>query len=195
MVKKLVFISAVCAFLAAPALADMIITVNDGLGTTVGGEYMVTVAGTDPIGVYAPGETFSTFCVEMDEHIGFGGSYYVTLSNNALMGRMPPTGDPLNAQSASIYNYWLDSLAHTSANADNVQNALWYEEVEGGSYIKSLNTDLMWDASNVMVMNLWNDSAHTSYAQDLLVRVPVPPAVLLGLLGLGVVGLKLRKYA
>ncbi len=34
----------------------------------------------------------------------------------------------------------------------------------------------------------------TNY-QDFLVRVPVPGAVLLGILGLGVVGIKLRKYA
>jgi len=35
----------------------------------------------------------------------------------------------------------------------------------------------------------------TSQYQDFIVRVPVPTAVLLGVLGLGVVGWKLRKYA
>jgi len=50
------------------------------------------------------------------------------------------------------------------------------------------------DIGLVKVMTLWEDQDRTIYKQDLLV-VPVPAAVLLGILGLSVAGIKLRKYA
>lgn len=189
---KLMFITIVCAFLATPALADMTITTADSVGSTSGGEFTVTVTGTTAIGIYNPGATFGTFCIETAEFLSHGTTYYVTLSDRALLGRVAG-GDVLNAQSARIYNYWLDTLGHTAANADDVQNALWWEEVEGGSsnYLNAIAGN----ASNVMVMNLWTNADHTGYAQDLLVRVPLPGALLLGMLGLSAAGLKLRKFA
>jgi hypothetical protein len=190
--KKGILIGVICAFVAAPALADMTITVANGVGHTAGGEFIVTVTG-DPIGIYGHNATFSTFCVETQESLSFGPTYYVTLSHNAIQGGVGPAGDPLDAQSARIYNYWLDTLAHTAGNADDVQNALWSQEGEGGShnYLNDLATG---STAGVMVMNLWTNRDHTGYAQDLLVRVPVPGAVLLGFLGLGVAGLRLRRF-
>jgi hypothetical protein len=45
--------------------------------------------------------------------------------------------------------------------------------------------------------NYWgvSNSRDASHYQDYVVRVPAPAAVLLGMLGLSVAGLKLRKYA
>jgi len=193
--RKLLFITIVCAFVATPAMADMTITVTKGVGNTNGGEFIAEVTGSSSIGIYGTGVSFSTFCVEGNEYLSANGSttYYVTLSNSAIKGGVGPGGDLLDAQSAEIYNYWLDTLAHTAGNADDVQNAIWHEEGEGGSsnYLNSIAGD----ASNVMVMNLWTSADHTGYAQDLLVRVPVPGAVLLGFLGLSAAGIKLRKFA
>ena len=51
-----------------------------------------------------------------------------------------------------------------------------------------------WADSGVRVMNLVNDEDHTNCAQDMLVRVPVPGVVPLGVLGLVAAGLKLREF-
>jgi hypothetical protein len=201
--KKGILIGVVCAFVASPALADMTITVADGVGHTAGGEFIVTVTG-DPIAFHGTGTTFSTFCLESLEHLGFGTTYYVTLSNNAIQGGVGPLGDPLDAQSKRIYNYWLDTLApnplnYTAGNADDVQEAHWCQENELGGEENGLN-HIAGDDTSVMVMNLWKNKnpvtgEYYGLAQDLMVRVPVPGAVLLGLLGLGAAGLKLRRFA
>lgn len=187
--KKIAFVAVVCAFVASPVLADMMVKIHDGVGNTSGGEFLVEVL-EDSIGNYGKGETISTFCIELGEYLSLEGTYYVTLSDAAVKGGQP-VSDPLDAQSKSIYNYWLDSLGHTAANADLVQNALWAQEESGAA--NSLNS-LVYGAGGVKVMNLWNDAAHTSYAQDLLVRVPVPGAVLLAGLGLVAAGRKLRRF-
>ena len=189
--RRLCFILVLCAFVATPAIGEMMVKIYDGVGNTAGGEFLAEVL-DDSIGIYDKGDFISTFCIETSEYLNIGGTYYVSLSHYAILGRQELPGDLLNDQSARIYNYWLDSLDHIAANADDVQNALWHEEGEGGSsnYLNSI----AWDASNVMVMNLWGDAAHTVYKQDLLVRVPVPAAVLIGMLGLAAAGLKLRKF-
>lgn len=62
--------------------------------------------------------------------------------------------------------------------------------VESDLYVDNLQTDgsLLYP---VMVMNLTGSPE----SQDQLVLIPVPAAMLLGLLGLGAAGIKLRKYA
>jgi hypothetical protein len=191
--KKLIFPTIVCAFLTAPALADMKVQIFDGVGTTNGGEFLAKVL-EDSIGIYPKDSFISTFCVETSEYLSIGGTYFVTLSTDAIKGG-EPVSDPLSDESASIYAGWLDHpLDHTAAIADMVQKGIWWYENESGGEIPIA----IWKsgkANDIMVMNLWNDAAHTSNAQDLLVRVPVPGAILLGMLGLGAAGVKLRKFA
>jgi len=203
--KKVVLIIVLCALYTAPALADMMITVADsGVGSTNGGEFTVTVTG-DPIGNFydntPPNNTLGTFCLETAEYLNYGTTYFVTLSDYSIKGRytLPPY-DPLDPMTAWIYTQWLNNnLAHDDATADAVQNAIWYIEGEGGS-TNQLVTDAQlaikdgWVNTDIKVMNLWGNAAHTDYKQDLLVRVPLPGAVLLGVLGLSIAGLKLRKY-
>ena len=97
----------------------------------------------------------------------------------------------------------------------NLQKAIWYLEDEATSdaAISSTLRDILadefltattgsiaegvWKAANagtysVMAMNLYNAG---ELFQDQLVLVPIPGAVLLGFLGLGAAGLKLRKFA
>jgi hypothetical protein len=197
--RKLIFITVVCAFLAVPSLADMKVTVFDGVGSTNGGEFLDKVL-DDSIGIYPKDSFISTFCVETQEYISIGGTYYVTLSNAAIKGSTQ-TSDPLSDESAWVYTDWLDNLEHTQANADLVQNAIWFLENEPGYGANNAEAQLAsaavaggWRNSDIMVMNLWNNSDHTNNAQDHLVRVPVPAAVLLGMLGFCVAGLKLRKF-
>ncbi|HPC94037.1 MAG TPA: PEP-CTERM sorting domain-containing protein [Sedimentisphaerales bacterium] len=190
MVKRAILAVVIASVLAAPTFADMKVQIYDGFGTTNGGEFRAKVL-EDPIGIYNKGDFISTFCLETKEYLSIGGIYYVTLSDNAIQGGVGPAGDPLDDQSKKIYNYWLDTLTHNASNADDVQNALWYQEGEGGSsnYLNSITAS----AANVKVMNLWTGAPYQGYAQDLLVRVPLPGAVLLGVLGMGVAGLRLRR--
>ena len=204
--RKLIFISILCAFITAPALAGMQVQVNSGVGNTAGGEFLDYVV-SGPIGVYGTGSSISTFCVETEETVG-GGTYWVTLSDRAIEGGEGGSGgvgyDVLDDETAWIYTQWLDAIPHTPDSADNVQNAIWIIEGESGEH--SVNVDLLidaaeaavddgWENPNIMVMNLWNDEECEDNAQDHLVRVPVPAGILLGILGLGVAGIKLRKYA
>jgi len=205
--KRVILIIVLCAFIATPAMADMMITIADsGIGTTNGGEFTVTVTG-DPIGnLYdntPPNNTLRTFCLETTEYLNYGTEYYVTLSDYSIKGgyTLPPY-DPLDARTAWIYTQWLDNSLweHDHATADAVQNAIWYIEGEGGvdnwlvADAQSAVFDGGWINTDIMVMNLWGNAAHTDYKQDLLVRVPLPGAILLGVLGLSVAGVKLRKF-
>jgi len=119
--------------------------------------------------------------------------------------------DDLYSGSNPGYNYTVGTGRINAAW--NLQNAIWYledEEDEHGYSVGSISSTLMdiltdelgssesdWKAANagaypVRVMNLFNSG---SAFQDTLVLVPVPGAVLLGFLGLGAAGLKLRKCA
>ncbi len=193
MVKRSVLAVVVASMLAVPALADMKVKIHNGVGNTTGGEFLAEVLDS-PIGIYEQGDFISTFCLELIETVELDGEYWVTLSDRAVEGGVGPAGDLLDDQSKRIYNYWLDTLAHTETNANDVQNALWYQEEEGGSqnYLNSIAGS----AADVMVMNLWTQAPGQGLAQDMLVRVapvPVPGAVLLGVLGLGVASARLRR--
>jgi len=206
--RRLIFISIVCAFLTAPAMADIRIRVTDSVGGTNGGEFIATVL-EDPIGYLydntPPNNTFGTFCVETNEYLNYGGTYYVDLSTYAVKGGVGggtfPPGDPLDDRTAWIYKQWLTGMPHTVANADLVQRAIWYIEGETGGVNNSLVAAAQvavaagWRNYDIMVMNLYGDQARTQYVQDLLVMVPLPGAVLLGFLGLSVARLKLRRFA
>lgn len=222
----IIFIIVLCAFTAAPALADMYVNLKHDFagrfGTTGGGEFLITVL-QDPIGIYPTDAQFRTFCVETDEYVSDNSDYYVTIDTAAWQGGSGgPEPDPLSPQSAYLYSLWLDgtdsvntiTIVHSDSTADALQRAIWYLEDESlgsnsdlsGDYVDWANDAVTMDGSwynkwgensigDIRVMNLWKYENHTGNAQDQLVRVPAPGAILLGVLGLGVTGLKLRKFA
>lgn len=220
------FITAICsAAIACSALADTTqhITVDTnaaGLyGGTSGGEFLVTVnAGSAPIGIYTAGQSFRTYCVELNETVSDGGVYYVDVNTAAVGGgNGGGSPDPLSTYSAWLFQT-LAPLVDSDIEADAVQYALWTLEDEGdfsgnvvgdvfglglgagatvGHFIAYItaNTPGGFGLGNVRVMNLFTTNSPRYEHQDLLVLVPVPGAALLGVLGLGIAGWVKRRVA
>jgi len=209
--KKLILTFAALILIAAPALADTV-TIADSWGGTNGGEFIVTPSGFGFTPASLGEQTtpqFETFCVETAEFLNFGSTFTVSsITGKAIMGRTPP-GDPISNETAWLYDQFISrTLAYqydtsTQANrnqrisdANDLQNAIWAYEGEGGGptkYTVLANAAVNppggggWvNPGTIKVMNLtWSDGTR---AQDLLVKVPAPAAVLLGVVGLALVG-------
>ena len=126
-----------------------------------------------------------------------------------------PTGDDLDPMTAWLYeqfatgqldNYDFDNTSPDQRRNDaaGLQWAIWYIEdelycdeyladVPKAAYYYGLMDGLnLKGIGNVRVLQGYDGSC---YKQDQLYYVPVPGAVLLGMLGLGAAGLKLRRFA
>jgi hypothetical protein len=129
--------------------------------------------------------------------------------------------DPIDPKTAYLYTMFatgaLANPALTDAtydyeyferktDAQQLQTAIWYIEDEIDSPLTgkaeiwyneakyAVDTGAWVGIGNVRALNLWdNNDNELKQLQDQLYLVPVPAAVLLGILGLGIAGLKLRK--
>jgi len=205
----------VLAISAAPAVADMTVNVtNEPGGYNNGGPFTATVKGSAAIGIYAPGSSFYTFCLEGGITYSPGTTYLATVDAGAISGGGGLNPDPISDQSAWLYNNFLDgTLTYLDGytpleERSAVQEAIWRFEDEAShsspANVALLAVDLIGKANaavtggytntNIMAMNLWAGSAYTGTdIQSMMVRVPVPGAVLLGVLGLGVASARLRR--
>lgn len=223
--KKLFVILLLSLLFVSQASAEMWVYFSDsGVGYNAeGGEFIGHVQDTiqypsDPVGPYEPGDRFSSFCIERDEHISYGENYTynVALNTQAIKGGTnTDSGDPLDPKSAWIFTEWMKTdhgyigtlSADENIQADAVQYALWTIEGETGfsipaststavtNLIAAATTANWQDIGDVRVLNVWyfDSNGAKVFCQDMVIMTPVPATILIGLLGLGVGGLKLRK--
>lgn len=169
--------------------------------------------------------SFQTFCLEMGEFIASPMEVVVNTTfidegtgvvsgsgSHAILGGKA-YGDNLDPYTAYLYTQFATGVlsnydygAGRAVSAGQLQNAIWYLEGETSSLLSTQASDWVTEAQNsgwtgigsVRVLNSWvpghiGDDRYRK--QDQLYLTPIPASVILGLLGLSVVGVKLRKYA
>jgi hypothetical protein len=166
--------------------------------------------------------SFQTFCLESNEYThnpvdvfvsqsfvnGDPGSHAYRGGANTSPGNY---GDDLDARTAYLYDQFakgvLSDYDYTPgsgrrASAGALQNAIWWIEGElaskpggqAGDWIDEAEAAGWTGIGNVRVLQLVYERASIKYRQDFIYVTPVPGAVLLGMLGLAVAGVKLRKH-
>jgi len=139
--------------------------------------------------------------------------------SHAWQGGVPDVGDDLDPKTAYLYhqfakgvlsNYTYAPNTGRATSAGQLQLALWAIEGEYGNPGTLTGQALTWYNEALEATTLGNDNAITwagigdvrvlqgyvgnDFRQDQLYVVPLPAAVLLGMLGLAAAGLKLRKF-
>ncbi|HON91266.1 MAG TPA: hypothetical protein PKZ07_06855 [Sedimentisphaerales bacterium] len=232
--RKLVSVFVVCAFSAAPLLAEPTVgqtfywqdkggnisdyqltvvaqvTLTQISGSSNGGAFLVTVnQGTLPLG-----GGFTTFCIEDEITFSPGTKYWVSVDSKAYSGNSGYglAGDPISNVTEYIYDSWRSGNPNNWSQAA-ISQAIWYAEDEV-AYSSLSNaakavynaavtaiggTGNIGNAGHTWALNLWSGwktvdgKLIAKDVQSHLITVPVPGAVLLGFLGLGYAGMKLRK--
>lgn len=193
---RILLVTVMCAFIAAPAMADFY-TVDLGDGTNIAG------VGKDVLS--DPGITLSEWGQwEVSGSGGYGG---IGPYNSRMVLGDSGSGDTTGY--AEIYFpkpiNWVN-IRHL----DGIKDDAFTVAVDGtdwGSYPETISspetwlwTDFSGDAGQTLRITV--DNPNTAWAAtwgqlgiDKVEAVPVPGAVLLGILGLSAVGVKLRKFA
>ena len=144
---------------------------------------------------------FNSFCIEDNEYIALGPTYYYSISGGAVRGGFSGGNpDMISIGSAYLYRTFHDgtlaNYTHTAQNQNDLQEAFWWLEGEIGpgtgnriTYNPASNpflaaADLALPgnlaalqadgngAYGVRAMNIYNDASHTQPAQDQLIVVP-----------------------
>jgi hypothetical protein len=188
MFKRLLFFavtSMVSTLSASSGYASIInvgdtIRFSDGFGTTSGGEFLVH----KKLGPSSyTGVLYSTFCLELNESLGFGNDYYVydvssqsdlgglNVGNSANGGVGAPNPDPLDGRVAWLFQQFVKGtlanydygntgnfqFASRDSSANALQRAIWYIEDE--------LTDAQWGALSAAQQYYYNLANATTAQQ------------------------------
>jgi len=155
------------------------------------GELQLTVSGDAQIGGYAVGDSFQTFCLEVNEYVwgaGSGATYDWVLNTAALAGSGGAVNgqDPLDARTAFLYSQFVQGTLsdYDFANASGrrisdgqaLQDAIYYIEQEQGSvggkaalWVAEAQAAIdhgLWSGlGNVRVLNLYDYDNSDSVAE------------------------------
>jgi len=192
---------------------DYYFSLNSGASYswTRAGVYNLDISATDPGDMVTDGD-YESFCIDVWDYAGTGYDYKDVVLEDAPDYFSGGMGSGKAGKIAYLLDsYWNDSYltgVNANKNAAALQLAIWEIVAEGeatyGLEIGSFRaTDYgtndartladTW-LSSLGTGNVGNYIALTSSTkQDYVVRVPVPGAVLLGMLGLGYAGVRLRR--
>jgi hypothetical protein len=216
--KRLLFIAIVCAFMTAPAFADLYgFTVSSIRTTYDGSEFKALIGTLTTASLYRSSvpptgtTTFDTDWTGSEDFLLTMDITNVTASSadgiNGLLSFKDTDGDELKADvsgtwtkagSAGIFTGALSNMSYTSTDntfdGDLGSVSMVFSGVPQAQWlgtIVQLTTNNAWFLNAQGNSNLFDAEGGCINATV----VPIPAAIVLGLLGLGAVGLKLRKFA
>lgn len=187
--------------IAAPAFCvPMVEITSRGIFGNDGGIFNVKL-----IDLPGVNDSFSTWCIETNETLTVGSTYFVEVNTYAVAGGESIGRDYLDSRTAWLYTQYLNGVYTITdgTQAALFQNAIWALEDEIDDPASGAN--LYFDAAdgsgatgigNIRVLNLWSNynsstGVYSGNRQDLLVSVPDASIMLLlgpSLVGLGIIG-------
>jgi hypothetical protein len=219
--RKLVFITVMCSVVATPAFADLFSgSLSYSAGTIVagpiGGSWQnsplpVITWDVDPVDIGAPGVDYFHYAYTFTAHEGQGGglSHLILevsadISLDEIWGLTPGTltiatdspkiygsstanpGIPGDIYGIKIQSFTNDGDNTWAVSFDSTRVPVW-----GDFYAKGGSINYAYNVGFLVEPDV--EFGHIAVPDS--TTVPVPGAVILGLLGMGIAGLKLRKYA
>lgn len=202
MIRKIMFIIALCTFVAAPAMADFYVD----LGSSEAG---VTLSGWGPVEPTTTGGNWGGFGSTTDNYVAPTTATADYLART-VWGYAENTTDASILFPTTIYSATIRHLDGGSTDSFKVEvdGVLWgtytgnpgltggktYSEQWFETSFTGTPGTLLTITATASAGTYWNPYGQVGIDRVEAV-VPVPGAVLLGILGLSAVGIKLRKFA